>query len=331
MTNVIRRSDPGFSRYRQSGFSLVELMISLTIGLILLAGITSLIVRQSSTRTELEKSSRQIENGRYAMEILHNDIQLAGFYGEYSPPLTATFTVPADPCDVAMSNQGWDPAIPSVPVHIYGYAGAATPPGCVSNRLAGTAILVVRRAATPAVNAGAAVAGTAYIQASRCNLDTSPFAFGTTSLGLKQKDCATLAPLYRYIVRIYYISSCSFCGPGADSIPTLKMVEFVDGVQSTVPLVEGVEDMQFDYGVAASSTSGSPATYTTTPAAADWANVMAVRVNLLVRNNEPTAGYTDTKTYSLGGAGTVTPGGSYLRHVYSEVVRVANPSGRREQ
>jgi type IV pilus assembly protein PilW len=330
MMNFRHRQDDSFPSGRQCGLSLVELMVSLTIGLILLAGITALIARQSGTRTELEKSSRQIENGRYAMEILHDDIELAGLYGEYSPPLTAPPTVPADPCDIVAANQGWDAVPQSVPVSIYGYIGASTTPSCVTNRLAGTAILVVRRTATPAIDAGAAVAGTTYLQVSRCNTDTSAFAFGTSGFNLKQKDCATLAPLHKYIVRIYYISSCSVCSGSADTIPTLKMVEFIDGIQATIPLVEGIENMQFDYGIAASTTSGSPATYTTTPAADDWANVMAVRVNLLVRNNDPTTGYTDTKTYTLGGAGTVTPGGPYMRHVYSQVVRVINPSGRRE-
>lgn len=330
MTNFTHRAGNAFPPGRQAGLSLVELMISLTIGLILLAGITALITRQSGTRSELEKSSRQIENGRYAMEILHGDIELAGLYGEYSPPLATTYTIPADPCDMAEANQGWDSATQSVPVPIYGYTGAAPAPGCVANRLAGTSMLVVRRTATPAVDAGAAVAGTTYLQVSRCNTDTSVFAFGTGGFNLKRKDCATPAPLHKYIVRIYYISSCSICSGSADSIPTLKMVEFIDGAQAVIPLVEGIENMQFDYGIAASATSGSPAAYTTAPAAGDWANVMAVRVNLLVRNNDPSPGYTDTKSYTLGGAGTVTPGGPYMRHLYSQVVRAANPSGRRE-
>ncbi|WP_212784826.1 PilW family protein [Ferrigenium kumadai] len=330
MMNFPHKLDNSSAPAPQSGFSLVELMVALTIGLILLAGITTLIVRQSSSRTELEKTSRQIENGRYAMEILRNDIKLAGYYGEYSPPLTTSYAVPADPCDITAANQGWDSGTQGVPVPVYGYTGAATTPSCVTNRLAGTSILVVRRTATPAIAAGGAVAGTTYLQVSRCNTDTSAFAFGTSGFNLKQKDCATLAPLHKYIVRLYYISSCSVCTGSADTVPTLKMVEFIDGAQTTIPLVEGIEDMQFDYGVAASSTSGSPATYTTTPTVDDWGNVMAIRVNLLVRNNDPTAGYTDTKTYALGGAGTVTPGGPYMRHVYSQVVRLVNPSGRRE-
>lgn len=313
---------------RQAGLSLVEMMISLTIGLVLLAGITSLISQQSTTRVEMEKSSRQIENGRYAMQVLNDDIEHAGFYGEYAPSSTTTYTVPADPCDTVVANLGWNSATPAIAVPVYGYTAADATPSCVSNRLAGTAMLVVRRTAAPTVAAAAAVAGTAYLQTSRCNTDTVPFVLDTGSFTLKQKDCATLAPLHKYIVRIYYVSTCSVCG--TDTIPTLKMVEFVDGAQTVIPLVEGIENMQFDYGIAASSTSSSAASYTTTPAAADWPNVVTVRVNLLARNNESTPGYTDTKTYTLGGAGTVAPGGAYKRHLYSQLVRVVNVSGRRE-
>lgn len=328
MKNSTCKPDNSLLLRRQDGLSLVEMMISLTIGLVLLAGITSLISRQSTTRVEMEKSSRQIENGRYAMQVLNDDIEHAGFYGEYAPSSTTTYTVPADPCDTVVANLGWNSATPAIAVPVYGYTAADATPSCVSNRLAGTAMLVVRRTAAPTVAAAAAVAGTAYLQTSRCNTDTVPFVLDTGSFTLKQKDCATLAPLHKYIVRIYYVSTCSVCG--TDTIPTLKMVEFVDGAQTVIPLVEGIENMQFDYGIAASSTSSSAASYTTTPAAADWPNVVTVRVNLLARNNESTPGYTDTKTYTLGGAGTVSPGGSYKRHLYSQLVRVVNVSGRRE-
>ena len=65
-----------------AGFSLVELMISVTIGLILLLGLVTLLVNSSASHTEMQKSSAQIENGRYATQLLTDDIQLAGYYGE---------------------------------------------------------------------------------------------------------------------------------------------------------------------------------------------------------------------------------------------------------
>jgi type IV pilus assembly protein PilW len=60
---------------------------------------------------------------------------------------------------------------------------------------------------------------------------------------------------------------------------------------------------------------------------------MAVRVHILARNIDDTPGYTDVKTYTLGSATPYTPSGAdvhYRRHVYSELVRLTNPSGRRE-
>ncbi|MBI4937846.1 MAG: PilW family protein [Nitrosomonadales bacterium] len=332
MKNTARKIECFFPRRSQAGLSLVELMISLTIGLVLLAGITTLIVQQSTTRREMEKSSRQIENGRYAMEILHGDIEHAGFYGEYAPPGSATYTVP-DPCATAINLQGWDAASSpvAVPVAIHGYAAADATPACVSNRKAGTAMLVVRRTASATVDAAAAVAGTTYLQVNRCNSETQPFLLGQGGFTLTLKDCVTPAPLHGYIVRTYYVSTCSVVTGGAcaDTIPTLKMVEFVNGAQTTIPLVEGIEDLQFDYGIDTTS-DGAPDSYTTAPTAAQWRDVMSVRVNLLARNNETTPGYIDAKTYTLGGASAVSPGGAYKRHAYSQLVRAVNPSGRRE-
>ena len=85
--------------------------------------------------------------------------------------------------------------------------------------------------------------------------------------------------------------------------------------------------------IAANTTSGSPDDgYTKDPAtAAKWANVMAIRVNLLARNSDRSTGYQDTKQYNMGLAGlTAVTNDTYKRHVYTELVRVTNPSERRE-
>lgn len=318
----------------QSGLSLVELMVAVLIGLFLVFAVTVLIVQQSGTRDELDKTSGLVENGRYAIQLLSTDIEHAGFYGNYFPTSSTTYTVP-DPCSTTLANLGWDSSVPSVPVAIYGYAPAsANPTTCSSTSLLtnyqpNTAILVVRRTGTTAVAPAGVIAGTVYLQSSQCATDSSRFVFSTSSFALKKKDCTSAAPIYPYIVRIYYVSSCDVCSP-SDGIPTLKVVEFTGGSQSTLSLVEGIESMQLDYGIASSSTSLSPASYTTTPASGDWSNVVAVRINLLVRNTAPSASYTDTKTYALGGFGSVTPGGNYKHHVFSELVRVINVSERRE-
>ena len=106
-----------------------------------------------------------------------------------------------------------------------------------------------------------------------------------------------------------------------------------------VAVVDGIEDMQFEYGIDTSlpggavGNDGTPDSYVTAPSFANWSNVMAVRAYILARNIDDTPGYTDVKTYVLGPARSFTPSSTdvhYRRHLYSETVRLNNPSGRRE-
>lgn len=321
---------------QQRGVSLVELMISLTIGMVLLLGITTLIVQQSKTRDELEKSSRQIENGRYAMQILHDTIEHAGYYGYYSPSTAVTATA-FDPC--ASWNLGWGTS----PIKAATPFGTTTalPLTCLPNYLAGTDVLVVRRVDTSVTPLSSATAGVTYLQVSQCaqEASTTPFALASAGFTLHKKDCATLADLNQYYVRIYYVSSCDMVDVSnncTDTTPTLKMVE---NNGTPTPLAEGIENLQLDYGLDTDFDGYPDGNYIKTPAtAADWANVVTVRVNLLARNTECTTGYTDTKTYNLGLTGAAPApastgciNGAYKRHVFSELVRAINPSGRRAQ
>ena len=58
---------------RNAGFSLIELMVAVTIGLTLLAGLINIVINTSRTNREISQSSRSIENGRFAMKTLEDD------------------------------------------------------------------------------------------------------------------------------------------------------------------------------------------------------------------------------------------------------------------
>ena len=77
---------------KQQGMSLIELMISITIGMVVMTAVALVFVNTSRARAEVERTSRQIENGRYAIELLSDDLRLAGFYGELN---TSTLTTPS--------------------------------------------------------------------------------------------------------------------------------------------------------------------------------------------------------------------------------------------
>ena len=340
------------------GFTLVELMVAITLGLFLLIGLISLLVSTVISRSELDKSSRQIDNGRYALQLLSEDIQLAGFVG--APSGAAFANVVPVACPASIADLGYaattSPGTSSVPLPTY---QPGSTPTCIDHVMSGTAMMVVTRASTNAVSVASAVAGERYLQMSNCANDTLPFAVAagsaTASFTLMQKDClsSNLAPLRKIVQHIYYVSSCNVCG--TDTTPTLKMAEYVNGAMTVTPLVEGIENLQLDYGIDMDA-NGSPDCYTSNPsnppaaeiavavcpqttpaydwtvAATNWANVMTVRIHVLARNTEASGGWTDGRTYDMGLA--VPSAGPFKdavkRHVYSTVARLYNSSGQRE-
>ncbi|MEE4380295.1 MAG: PilW family protein [Candidatus Competibacteraceae bacterium] len=66
-------------RKRQRGLTLVEIMVALTLGLLLIAGLLQLFVGSRQTYRAQENLSRLQENGRYALEYVNRTLRLAGY------------------------------------------------------------------------------------------------------------------------------------------------------------------------------------------------------------------------------------------------------------
>jgi type IV pilus assembly protein PilW len=361
---------PLLHAHHQAGMSLIELMIAVAIGLALLAGLSSLYVSTSKARSEFNKTSEQVENGRFALQSITRDIEMAGFYGRSSLPVTTASYALSDPCANAPASMGFStsPTL-TVPLPVYGPALATTVPACLATTLpnmktGGAEVLTVSYVSGSVT---ATADGTNYyLQRSGCETDSVSMVYSKsasaftlhTKAPIAGNACSTTgttAELRQYVERSYYVATCDVCtGTGADTTPTLKMAEFVNGGIQVSSLVTGIEDVHYSYGVDVdnngspdcyvdnpSDTSAVPpacaaavaaATYPwTTSVTANWANVTAVRVNLLSRNLDNSASWTDTRTYDLGRAApTPAFGDHYKRHVYSTVARIWNTGGMRE-
>lgn len=64
-----------------NGFTLIEVMVSLMIGLFLLLGVTYVYVGSKQTYRSVSSMSRMQESGRLAFEYLTQDLRMAGYYG----------------------------------------------------------------------------------------------------------------------------------------------------------------------------------------------------------------------------------------------------------
>jgi type IV pilus assembly protein PilW len=333
---------------------MVELMIAVAIGLFLLIGLVSVFATSNRTYVDLNRAAQQIENGRFAVQTLTDDVSIAGYYGRYSGQLPVPGALP-DPCETTTMATLRTAA--ALWIQGYNAPTGAPAPTCITdaNHVDGTDILVIRRADTNTTAPASLVAAQVYMQANANQTDPANpnIALGTAANftpsppGLLEKDGTTVSPIRKYHVHVYFIAPCSIPNGGGTTctganddngapIPTLKRLELTLNAAGTalemklVPLVEGIENFQVDYGIDTDGDGVPNGAYVTAPALADWQNVVAVRVNVLARNLEASGGFTDAKVYDMGVAGTVTPGGAYKRHVYNAVIRIVNPSARRE-
>lgn len=308
------------------GYSLVELMIAMALGLVILLVVSEIFIKNSATRNEIEKSGRQIENGRFAIQLLTDEIANAGFAGEGG---AAAFPLvpPSGVNDACATPANAAAVIDALGAPVY---GGNSQPSCAGNYKAGGSFIALRRVSTCAVGepgCDAFAENHHHVQVAACEtssvIPSGERVIGTTAgaMTAKSRDCTTNVPIYRFLSRLYYID-------GADN---LVRAELVGSAYQVSPLVEGIEKLEFEYGVDTNPLTGTPDTFMRAAdmVGSDWENVLAVRVWLVARNLDPTPGYTDLNKYSLAGqeyvVGTRT---NHKRQVFSGVAPINNLLGR---
>lgn len=214
------------ARQAQRGFTMIELMIGIVLGLLIMVALSQLYVNITRTNSEMAKTNAQIENGRFAIQLLGGDIGHGGFWGGYVPKFD-DLTVPAtgydgatmapsavpDPC---LAYASWDAAyrnnLLAIPVQSYESAPAACA-AVVANQKAGTDVLVVRHVETCLPGVGdceADTAGKLYFQAPQCEDEISAAVQAATA------TTVTL-PAFASPVNDFYLGSTIriISGPGS--------------------------------------------------------------------------------------------------------------------
>lgn len=126
------------SLLRQQGLTLIELMIAMTLGLLLMLGVTNIYVSSHQAFRSSENLAGIQENSRFAFEMMSRDIREAD----------------SNPCGARIFVYGLNGAIPTeLQTPIRGYDGNesyvnVTTGGATGNRIAGTQGLLLIGAAT---------------------------------------------------------------------------------------------------------------------------------------------------------------------------------------
>jgi len=289
----------------QKGFTLVELMVSLAIGLVIILALITMLVNVNRNNTEMSKANRQIENGRYALQLLEADVQHAGYWGGFVPAFDdlTTTGVPADvptavpdPC-ASYSPTPWTAAYKTnllgIPVQPYEIAYPVPTPtlGVCASIVSSpyvipvsgmsTDVLFVRHADTCAAGAGncpALTTGDLGFQVQLCGTTTPPtqYVMATAGLTLQNRNCSTTAEIRKFVSNLYYIRS--YAVTAGDGIPTLMRSQFglsgtTLGHKAAEAMIEGIEAFRVELGVDNLSDSGGAVNFAQSIAWADPTNL----------------------------------------------------------
>jgi prepilin-type N-terminal cleavage/methylation domain-containing protein len=293
---------------RSRGFSLVELMIALVLGLIVVGGLIQVLISNRTAYRLQESSNFLQQNLRYGTDRIGWSLRMADFWGGPAASAATITGAANDGSGASSCNDVFASAvIPSGSGGggVFGYDGASAFPiftSCLTNAsdyVKGTDVLVVRYADTDAC----ALTGTTFttvncLPASRYYLTSGVGGPAVLTAGTGGGTAATInSPLQAYVyplrAEIYYLRPCSSPGAGGCTatsdggtpIPTLMRMR-IDSSSSTMkaePIVEGIEQLQFEYGIATSSAPQAVSQWLNAKdlTATTWPLVIAVRVSMV--------------------------------------------------
>ncbi|MGB5097525.1 MAG: PilW family protein [Porticoccaceae bacterium] len=308
---------------RQGGFSLVELMIALLLGLLLMSGIIAVYLEGKNNFVQDEAISRVQENGRFALRLLSREIAMGGFYGGATEPAAITSPTAGDACTTWLLN-------PDQVVETYNKAGTGTGEnaafgtcfGSPSGVVADTDVIAVRRASDrPVILHGQwqtgfsapLTAGQYYLHTDNSGLGLSEIKLGSALSASTLTATGSTADLWDYFGRIYYIGT-------ENGVPSLCTRSAQDTAQTC--LVSGVESLQLELGVDTSG-DGIPDRFISGAVAAsgvDVATVVSMRIHLLVRSQDKVRNFpAQSRTWVLGDQ-TLTTNDQYYRRVFTATV-----------
>jgi type IV pilus assembly protein PilW len=320
---------------KNSGFTLVELLVSLALGVLLSAGIVTIYLEGRRNFFQDDEIARVQESGRYATRLLTREMGMVGFIGGVSDLATASIqdNVTAD------CGQGGTWALDATnPVEIIDDADAATPSNYYScfdsdKYEPDTDIIVVKRTAdTASVESGAYQTGVSGFSSSKIYLQTENRGLGQVDFysGQSLANNASVIgtdgmDVWEYKVNIFFV------GEDSDGDTSLCSYSLDDSAEFTRQcLVKGIENIQIELGIDVDEDGVAdrfiPASTDPVAGGVNIGEVVGAKLYVLVRGQDVTnITESRTVTYNLGSK-VVEHTDRFYRRVFSTTVQMRNPA-----
>lgn len=216
-------------RARLAGLTLVEVMIAMTIGLLILAALSGVLVNNLRTGREIEQVGRHVEDGRFAVQIIVDELSNAGFYGGAS---TVNGIEQKDFCEVAKIHEA---------ILTPSFAMGSVKPACADNDMKPkTQWLGIRRYTTNGKPSESVPSCPEEVTCVQIDSAGKPVYSADDTQDVLLHDKKTYAAVHVPVLSIYYV----------DTNNRLHRIglEWADNEASTVDtvLVEGVEMLRFE-------------------------------------------------------------------------------------
>lgn len=310
---------------QQRGLTLVELMLSLVIGMVLSLGVCQLYLGSTVSALQDAQLARLQESARYALRYLDRELTMAGYLGSAVPGRPVAAPVRGSPCfnhlvDPVRALEHFDDVDgDGQPSHQW----VPLPEDCLAGRgyVAGSDMLLVRRSADRAAVAAGERRSPVAAQALYLRLDEASGQAGIVPGG-GVVDAATW--LFEYTPQLLFLRAYST--DPQDGIPTLCRLRLSSRGGRLAPvecLVEGVEDLQIEFGVDEDGDDRADR-YVAGLAREQVRRAVSARVFLLLRTLQPLPGHRSTASHSLGSKEVPATGDGFYRRVVQATVLLRN-------
>jgi type IV pilus assembly protein PilW len=279
---------PGRGRAAASGFSLMELMVGLAIGMIAMVTIVQVMSFFEAQRRTTSGSADAQTNGGIALYAISRDLQMAGY------PLMTTTDSPLECTTVTSYVAGLSGNLSPV-VLTNGTAGASPASDSITIRygttLTGGAPTQISILSSPNVTVGSSLG---------CQANDITLIMSTTSCAISK---ATAVPNSTTVT----LDNTALAGTGANlscmgtwneityavngTTGNLERTAVVNGVSTTTPMIAGIVNLQAQYGISATANSNQITQWVdasggtwAAPTVSNRNRIKAIRIAVVARN-----------------------------------------------